>query len=137
MRPVLLEVYGREFADVTTAGRNQLARKLYEVAQTTSDAPVDRFALLSEAHELAAEAGDAKLVMDVAATTAQEFDVNAAPMNAAMLQRCSSDKAASPAEVENLAQIAIVGAEAALDGGDVTSGETMLKIAEAAASRSQ
>ena len=76
------DVYAEEFK----SGKAALAKKLVLTARETQD-PVDRFALLQSAKDIAADTGQGELAFAAIDALASEFDVSASELKAEVIQK--------------------------------------------------
>jgi hypothetical protein len=136
VRALLAEVYARELGDSTAAGKRNLANKLYEVAKETTDAPADRYELLSEAAQLAGSAGDSTLAMFVAGVLSEEYaSGSAADVLAATLGGRVGVEGLPEWEIQNLLRVCVTVAEAAASKGDASAAEALLNVLKATRAR--
>lgn len=89
------ELYKAEFAKKSAADKKALAVKLLDVAADTKT-PADQFALLREARDLYADAGDVREVAEVAGLIADRFSVDRFAFKLPTLEKLAALSAAGP-----------------------------------------
>jgi hypothetical protein len=75
-RKVMKEVYSKELADRSAAGRLKLGESLQAASERATDVPTDKFVLLAAAIDAAVEAGSIPLAFTAADQMAKGFDVD-------------------------------------------------------------
>jgi hypothetical protein len=75
-RALLKELYAKQMADRSLAGRKKLARTLLDEAPKLADSPTDRFVLLIGAMEAARDAENLELCFQAADRIAEQYDVD-------------------------------------------------------------
>jgi hypothetical protein len=75
-RALLKELYAKQIADRSLAGRKKLARTLLDEAPKLADSPTDRFVLLVGAMDAAREAENLELCFQAADRIAEQYDVD-------------------------------------------------------------
>ena len=75
-RAILKEVFAKQLADRSAAGRYKLGQDLLEAERKITDNPVDRFVLLSAAVQAGREAGSVPLCFEAADGMAEAFEVD-------------------------------------------------------------
>lgn len=82
-RQLMKQVFAKELADRTPAGRKALARKLMSTAAQGAQSAADEYVLLAGAIAAAKEAADLPTCFEAADTMARRYDVDAAAIKAA------------------------------------------------------
>ena len=83
---VIKDLYKAEFAQTRTGDRLNLADKLFQLGLDPKEQPAPRFALLREAGDLAARAGDALRALKAVDELGYVFAINAPELKAAALE---------------------------------------------------
>src|SRR5687767_7458432 len=111
------DVFKDDYARKDPASRRGLAAKLLKQAGETKDDAVARFVLLSEARDIAADAGDVRTALAAAQEQARLYAVEAAAAKRAALDRVR--KNASAVDATALAEAYLQVADEALAAEDI------------------
>jgi WD40 repeat protein len=84
---LIKDLFKDAYAKKANADRVALAEKLIDTAAKTKDKPIERFVLLREARDLAAQAGDLKLALKVIGELAEGFVVDGFDMKSTVLAK--------------------------------------------------
>jgi hypothetical protein len=130
---LIKEVYGEEHANAKTNEQLQvLAKKLFSGASKTDD-PIERFALLRVAQDIAAQGCDGQTAFQIIDEMDTTYQVDAVAMKASVLHSLTK-KARLPADHKSIAERALALVDLALARDDF---ETSGKLAEMALSEAR
>ncbi len=118
--------------------KTRLARTFLQEAKDTADDPAGRYVLLSEAHKLAAEAGDVTAALQAAEELAQSFAIPAPElfqMRVHTLGIAAAAPKAPPEAYQNVVDSALLLLEDTLAADDYSSSLALLQAADRAAIR--
>lgn len=130
-RKMFSDLFARDLADHSAAGRRSLAQKLLDASARVADVPADQFVLMAASVQAAEEAGDLDLCCRAAETMAQAYDVDGLQVasDAALKMTLRSD---GPAGAGNMtAGLNLVDRLAAAE--DYTAASRLLRTLRAAA----
>jgi len=113
----------------------ELARKLLSRTNAGGN-PVDNFALLMEARDLAAKSGDAATVLNAIEASSQTFQVDALAMLQDGLSK-SSSASRSAADCRTVVDVALTGATTAIAAKQFDIADELLKLAGGNATRAR
>jgi hypothetical protein len=131
------DVYGEEYAKAESPEqKTALAQKLLETAKGTNGGTANHYALLRVAWDVATQAGDAKLAMQITDEIAGVYEVNALSAKVATVKTTDGFVRTSKQRMA-LATIALELAEEAAAGDDYHSAEELASIGIAAARKAQ
>jgi hypothetical protein len=126
------DAYATEFTRHDAASRSALAATLLNKAADNSDDPVSRYALLSEAHDVAVSSGDLMTALAAIDRMASEYAVDGLAMKDATLNRLAP-RASTPEAREAARQAGYDLAEEALRAGKAPVAEGLAKTVESLA----
>lgn len=129
------ELYAREFADRTPAGRTALAEKLRKTAAETADDPVARFVLLRESANVWASTGDVTTAFKVIDELSAAYEYDARPAKADALHK-AAPAVTAPALAMLMAESAVALCADAMAADEYELAARAIAIAEPAARRS-
>ncbi len=133
-RAALKEKFGKDYADISEAGKRRLAGILLRAAATTAaDAPL--YVTLAEARELASAVGEVELALQAAGEVIRQFAVDAEATRYATLVSCSQRRL-TPGQSVALAREAKSVAEARLAEDDFDGASRAANLAEEVSRRS-
>ncbi len=132
----LHKLYETEYAKRTSEDRAQLSRVLFHEARRTRDDPVGRYALLSEARDLAALAGDADYAFTVMQHMSGAYDVDLVDMSIQVLPTLSR-AVGRPEEHRLFVERAMLAIEAAIDASRYEDVQRLLPIIRSSAIKSR
>jgi hypothetical protein len=125
---VVKDVFGNDFAAAkSNIQKQQLVRKMLSTVAETKD-PIDRFALLQVAREIAISAGDGARAFQAVDEMARSFQIDAVRMKAAVLHDLSK-KAQTMAQHRSVAEQSFRMADEAIRGDDVLTGSKLADLA--------
>lgn len=128
-------LFKTEYAKPAPADRVALARTFITQAQNTKDDAVGRYVLLSQAAELAANAGEADLALQAIDQQIQNTLMDALP---AKFQALTQAQLVAPAtEQEGIARACLPLLESAIAADDFEQSQRMMMLAQAAAVKAQ
>jgi len=131
------DVYGEEYAEAKSSEqKTALAQKLLQTAKGSDQGTANHYALLRVAWDIATQAGDAKLAMQITDQIVAAFEVNAHSAKVATV-RTTSGFVRSSAQRKALATIALELAEEAAAGDDYDSAKELAALGLAAARKAQ
>ena len=118
------------YADASSAGRQSLARKLIDAADSSTD-DAERYALLREAADASAMSGDLKTALACDDTIGAKYKVNLAELKLAALTAASHGPRAV-AQSHELASQAMAVSDQANDDGDFETASKAAQVAQIA-----
>jgi hypothetical protein len=101
-RKLFKEVYAKELADRSLAGRRALAAKLLFDASTVGDAPTDRFVLLVGAAEAGEEGADLVVCVKAADALAESYELDGLRFKADAAQKVTRRAETAEANAQNV-----------------------------------
>lgn len=131
-RKLIREVYPSDLAHQTVSERRLLAEKMLDAALETRDNPTDRYVMLQEAMNLAADAGDAEIINKSADALQAGYLCDADAQRADALARCNA-VSPSPALAGQVATAEIAAADQAASNDDFNAATKFEEKALAAA----
>lgn len=131
-RKLISEVYPSDLARQTASERRLLAAKLLDAATATNDNPADRYVMLQEAMDLAAQGGDAQTITKAADLLEAGYLCDAAVQRADALAKCYT-VAPSPALAGQVVLAEIAAADQAAANDDYETAEKYAQKASHAA----
>lgn len=147
-RKLVGETFQKEYAATGWAARLALARKLYQQALQTQDDAAARYVLLSDARDIAAEAGDGELAGRAVGTLVRDFGGDemkllvGALKKAAETERHEGTEARrheggdSDALISGTLRTALAAVDRAIRGDDYVSAAQLMAVASEAARKS-
>jgi hypothetical protein len=94
-RRLMREIFAKELADRSVAGRQALAKRLLTEARKSSDVPADQYTLLGGALDAATEGANLKLCFDVADQAGQVFELSPSALKLDAIDRMGVTKRGS------------------------------------------
>jgi hypothetical protein len=121
------EIFGDDYAAANSPEKKvDLARRFLQQAGSTPNS-VERWALLSEAMRLAADAGSMEVAFEAIDTSAAQYDVNADDLRLDAITKLGAK--AKPALIDELARTAVGIAKKAVGSGDAQLAQKSLALA--------
>jgi WD40 repeat protein/serine/threonine protein kinase len=131
---LIRDLYKDDFAKKAAADRVALAEKLIDVARDTKDKPVERFVLLREARDLAADAGDARIALKAVDELANGYVIDLLEMKIAVLGKLA-DLAMTPAAARSVVDQYLTLTDIAVARDDYEKALRLASLAEAVAKK--
>lgn len=120
-----------DYAKTSLADKRSLAGRLRQEAEIVKDNPADRFVLLREASDLAAQGGDLLLAFQAVDEMTEQYDFDSLKLLADALEKASRVMKSREASTILVSRALLV-SDAALEAEAFDEGKKALKIAEAA-----
>ena len=131
------DVYGGEYADAESADqKTALAQKLLQKAKATDQGTANHYALLRVAWDVATQAGDAKVAMQITDAIVGAYEINALSSKMATV-RATAESVRSSTQRTALATIAMDLFDEAVAGDDYGAATELAETALAAARKAQ
>lgn len=131
------DVYGEEYAEAKSSGQETaLARKLLQAAKGTDPGTANHYALLRVAWDVATQAGDAKLAMQITDAITSVYEVNALSAKVATV-KTSVGFVRTSTQNTSLSTVALEVVDEAVAGDDYGSAAELTEIALAAARKAR
>jgi len=131
------DVYGEEYAKAESSEqKTAFAQKLLQTAKGTNRGTANHYALLRVAWDVATQAGDAKLAMQITDEMASAYEVNALSAKVATV-KTTGEFARTSTQNTALATVALEVVDEAVAGDDYDNATELTEIAVAAARKAR